>query len=85
MALVPDNFCNPSESALALLDATIGYGPSASEVILRQLNFQIGKGECFAIIGPSGSGKTSLLKALAGLIIPQAGQLLIGGQDFHRI
>jgi ABC-type glutathione transport system ATPase component len=35
--------------------------------ILQQINFNLDKGECLAIIGPSGAGKSSLLQLLAGI------------------
>ena len=38
-------------------------------------------GELVALLGPSGSGKTSLLRIIAGLEQPDAGQVLCEGQD----
>ena len=37
--------------------------------------FSLGKGQILTIIGPSGSGKTSILKAIAGLIKPNIGNI----------
>ncbi|MPZ87256.1 MAG: ATP-binding cassette domain-containing protein [Nitriliruptorales bacterium] len=47
---------------------------------LRGVDFVIGDGEFVSIIGPSGCGKTTLLKILAGLTTPTAGEVLIEGR-----
>jgi len=49
--------------------------------ILDGVNFQIEKGESVVIIGRSGGGKSVLLKHLIGLLKPDAGQVLIEGED----
>ncbi|MER3468427.1 MAG: spermidine/putrescine ABC transporter ATP-binding protein [Thermoflexus sp.] len=48
---------------------------------LREVSFQVRQGEFFVIIGPSGSGKTTLLNCLAGLLFPDKGRILLGGED----
>src|SRR5690606_1760903 len=45
------------------------------------IDLEIGKDELLAVIGPSGSGKSTLLRLLAGFLIPQAGRILIDGED----
>ena len=45
---------------------------------LRGVDLEIGAGECMVLLGPSGCGKTTLLRLLAGLETPDAGQLWIG-------
>ncbi len=57
-------------------DLTIGYG---DRVVLEKLNFQVRRGEVFAILGASGSGKSTLLKHLIGLYQPIEGDVLISG------
>lgn len=52
---------------------------------LNKVSFAINSGESLAIIGPSGSGKTSLLKLLAGIYMPNQGQVLLDSSDLsHR-
>ncbi len=48
--------------------------------VLAGLDFDVKPGEIFVLMGPSGSGKTVLLRHLAGLEEPDAGEILIDGQ-----
>jgi sulfate transport system ATP-binding protein len=50
-------------------------------LVCDHLNLEIGAGELVALLGPSGSGKTTLLRILAGLEVPDQGQVLFHGQD----
>ena len=50
-----------------------------------KISFNIEEGEFFAILGPSGCGKTTLLRMLAGLEQPSAGQIVIAGQDMKDV
>ena len=52
-----------------------------SNPVLNGVSFGIEKGESLVIIGRSGSGKSVLLKHLIGLLKPDAGQVLIEGED----
>jgi multiple sugar transport system ATP-binding protein len=52
---------------------------------LDGLDLQIQDGEFFALLGPSGCGKTTLLRSIAGLEMPNSGQILIGGRDVTRL
>lgn len=47
---------------------------------LSQVDLQIPKNSTFVLVGPNGSGKTTLLKILAGLLLPDAGEVRIHGQ-----
>jgi phospholipid/cholesterol/gamma-HCH transport system ATP-binding protein len=61
---------------IAVKDLTIGWG----DVILQHdLNFEVRRGEVFAILGGSGSGKSTLLRFLIGLEQPIAGEIDIAG------
>ncbi len=48
---------------------------------LRGVNFQVGRGECVALLGANGSGKSTLLRLLCGLSKPTAGAIRIGGWE----
>lgn len=50
--------------------------------VLKSVDVDVKKGECFVIVGPSGHGKTSLLKTMSGLISPQNGKVFIEQQDW---
>ena len=49
-----------------------------SQLVLKDINFQIKEGEFVAIMGPSGSGKSTLLRLLNRLIEPTSGNTGIG-------
>ncbi len=53
-------------------------------LVLDDLNFEIQRGEIFAIMGGSGCGKSTLLKHLIGLRDPAAGSIHFGDEDFVR-
>ena len=53
--------------------------------VLDGVKFRIEKGESVVIIGRSGCGKSVLLKHLIGLMQPDAGQVLIAGEDISRM
>ncbi|HEY9639590.1 MAG TPA: ATP-binding cassette domain-containing protein, partial [Coleofasciculaceae cyanobacterium] len=49
-------------------------------VVLDQIDLTIYRGEALAIIGPSGTGKSTILRIIAGLLEPDAGEIYIQGQ-----
>jgi len=54
------------------------------QVVLENINFEVLRGEVFAILGGSGCGKSTLLKHMIGLYQPAAGRILIDGQDIAK-
>jgi len=60
---------------------TIRFG---SFTAVRDVSFQISKGELFGFLGPNGSGKTTIIKALCGLLPPSEGTGRILGMDIRK-
>ena len=48
---------------------------------LNNINLDINSGELLALLGPSGCGKTTLLRVIAGLEVPDQGQILFDGEN----
>jgi putative ABC transport system ATP-binding protein len=53
--------------------------------ILNLPHLAVGEGEHALLLGPSGSGKTSLINVIAGLVTPEAGRVLVDGQDMAAL
>ena len=68
----------PVSADVLLDDVTFRYGASPDPVI-RHLDLEICEGEHLAIVGPSGVGKSTLAGLIAGLLVPESGEVLIGG------
>jgi iron complex transport system ATP-binding protein len=62
--------------ALELRGVTVRYG---AHTALDRIDLSVAPGEHVALIGPNGSGKTTLLRALAGIVRPDAGEVLPAG------
>jgi NitT/TauT family transport system ATP-binding protein len=62
--------------AASLSHVALTYGQGeATRVILRDISLDVAEGSFVSIIGPSGCGKTTLLRMLAGLVAPTAGEI----------
>src|SRR5687768_13029144 len=56
-----------------------------TQPVLRNLDFNVPKGQTLAVIGESGCGKTVLLKTLIGLIRPSRGEVLFDGKNLNKL
>ncbi|MBI1273304.1 MAG: ATP-binding cassette domain-containing protein [Alphaproteobacteria bacterium] len=63
---------------IELQDVKKSFGP---KTVLSGINLKVNKGESLVIIGGSGTGKSVLLKCLLGIHEPDAGKILIDGED----
>lgn len=59
-----------------------GFGPIPA---LRGVDISVGAGEVLAVMGPSGSGKSTLLHCLAGVLTPDAGEVVFDGRRIDRL
>ena len=69
-------------SALSVTDLTLLRG---ERTLFRALSFAGGSGEALALTGPNGAGKTSLLRAVAGFIRPEVGEIAFRDGDDEPI
>jgi putative spermidine/putrescine transport system ATP-binding protein len=53
--------------------------------VLDRVDLTIARGELVTLLGPSGCGKTTLLRVIAGLTNPDAGQVALAGRDVTRV
>ncbi len=67
-----------SEPALELIGLAHAYRGTP---VLEDVELSVAPGELVAVLGPSGCGKTTLLRAVAGLLLPRRGRLRVGGRD----
>ena len=68
-------------SLVSAQDLRLAYG---DKLIQQGLNFAVQQGEVLVIVGGSGCGKSTLLRALIGLQVPAAGQVLYGDTNFYQ-
>ena len=54
-----------------------------NKTIIKDLSFDVKKGEIFGLLGSNGCGKTTTIRALLGIYTPTDGELLIDGQKFE--
>jgi putative ABC transport system ATP-binding protein len=52
---------------------------------LRGADLEVAKGEVLAIMGPSGSGKSTLMHCLAGIFVPDSGEVWLGEQRLDQM
>jgi iron complex transport system ATP-binding protein len=67
---------------LSATDLSIAYG---AVPVVHDLTLAIPDGRITALVGPNASGKSTLLRALARLLRPRTGTVLLDGSDIHRL
>ena len=66
------------ETGLQILNLRKSY---KRRPVIRDVTMRLNRGEVVALLGPNGSGKTTCFYAIAGLVTPEGGQVLIDGKD----
>jgi phospholipid/cholesterol/gamma-HCH transport system ATP-binding protein len=68
--------------ALQFNDVSVAF---EGERVLKNISFEVPSGETRVIFGAAGAGKTVTLKAAIGLVRPEAGQVILLGQDLQSM
>ncbi|MYT68628.1 MULTISPECIES: betaine/proline/choline family ABC transporter ATP-binding protein [unclassified Streptomyces] len=71
----------PQQAELADLDAAELRARTGCTAAVRDVSFDVERGEVFVVMGLSGSGKSTLVRCLTRLIEPTSGELAIDGED----
>ncbi len=70
---------NNNEPILEVKNLTFGY--DRKEPVLKDINLTIRKGEMVSIVGKNGAGKSTLSSLVCGFLKPDAGEILLNGED----
>jgi phospholipid/cholesterol/gamma-HCH transport system ATP-binding protein len=71
-----------NDACVALQGVRMAYG---SREVFRDLSCACPRGRITVILGASGSGKSTILRLIGGLVRPEAGQVLVDGEDVTRL
>lgn len=69
---------SPPASGLAVVSIAKSYD---KRVVLSDVSLSVGKGEVVGLLGPNGAGKTTCFYSVMGLVKPDAGRIMLDGQD----
>ncbi|MEW2315058.1 quaternary amine ABC transporter ATP-binding protein [Streptomyces bauhiniae] len=75
----------PADPALAALSPAELRAETGCTAAVRDVSFEVRKGEVFVVMGLSGSGKSTLVRCLTRLIEPTAGSIAIDGEDVRAM
>jgi len=72
----------PEPAAICFVEVSKSFGDRTQRhLVFDRVSFSVPKGKTTVIAGGSGQGKSVILKLILGLLKPDAGQVLVGGQD----
>lgn len=55
-----------------------------AKLVIKNLSFEMEKGEIISVIGKSGCGKSTMLKIIAGFLKPDSGKIIINGEEHKK-
>src|ERR1700746_2228827 len=67
---------------LSIENLSVSYGATR---VLDRVSLGVERGEMIALLGSSGCGKTTLLRSIAGFVLPDSGTIKVGGEDITRL
>lgn len=67
---------------LEVRDLQVAYGAARA---LWGVSLEVRSGELLCVVGPNGAGKTTLINALAGILPPSGGRIVLDGQDLTAL
>jgi ABC-2 type transport system ATP-binding protein len=70
-----------ASAAIATKDLCKKFG---SFTAVKEVNFEVSRGEVFGLLGPNGAGKTTLVRMLCTLLPPTSGEAHVAGEDVGR-
>lgn len=73
-----------SSPAIQLTGLSKTFAGARPVVALDKLTLQVGRGKVTGLIGPDGAGKTTLMRIAAGLLLPDAGDIHVLGEDMRE-
>lgn len=69
-----------SNDQTPLLECKNLYKKYGNKVVLKDINFSMGKGQIVGLLGRNGQGKTTLIKLINDLLVPTSGEILVNGE-----
>jgi putative ABC transport system ATP-binding protein len=76
----------PARPIVRITHLAKGYRRGGQDVpVLFDISLEIPQGDFIALMGPSGSGKSTLLNLIAGIDKPDAGELIVDGEDITKL
>jgi lipopolysaccharide export system ATP-binding protein len=75
---MPDLTVTDGDAGLQVRNLRKSY---RKRLVIRDVSLRLNRGEVVALLGPNGSGKTTCFYAIAGLVTPEGGQVVIDGRD----
>jgi iron complex transport system ATP-binding protein len=75
-------FIDMKEKILKVVDVSFSYNQRET---LRDIFFEVEKGEILGLLGPNGAGKTTLLRIISGALNPSKGEVFLEGVNISKI